>query len=70
MGTDTHASSPVPISVKPRGTPLYLGDRGDSGDENHLICSETLQLPTGPQTTRVFPDRVSGLIGEKVLWRC
>ena len=51
---------------EPRGVALYLGDGGDSGDENHNLLGDFTAADRSP-TTRVFPDRVSGLIGRGAL---
>ena len=51
---------------EPRGVPLYLGDGGDSGDENHDLLGDFTAAERSP-TTRVFPDRVSGLMGRGAL---
>ena len=51
---------------EPRGVPLYLGDGGDSGDENDNLLGDFTAAERSP-TTRVFPDRVSGLMGRGAL---
>ena len=54
------------LEREPRGVPLYLGDRGDSGYENHNLLGYFTVADRSP-TTRVFQDRVSGLIGRGAL---
>ena len=38
---------------KPRGVPLYLGDGGDSGDENHNLLGGFTAADRGPQLRAV-----------------
>jgi hypothetical protein len=51
---------------EPKGELRYLGDGGDSGDENHNLLGDVTAADRSP-TTRVFPDRVSGLMGRGAL---
>src|SRR3954453_19162701 len=48
---------------EPRGVALYLGD---GGDKNHKLLGELRAAHRSP-TTRIFPDRASGLIGRGAL---